>query len=77
MGDHATYGAIVQAVHRSDLSEPFTASDFEAACPGLGAGTYVAFLAKHAVGNPGGETELFERVDRGVYRLVRPLKYGL
>jgi hypothetical protein len=62
MGDHATYGAIVQAVHRSDLSEPFTALDFEAACPGLGAGTYVAFLAKHAVGNPGGATELFDRV---------------
>lgn len=60
-----------------DLSEPFAASDFEAACPGSGAGTYVAFLAKQAVGNPGGETELFERVDRGVYRLVRPLKYGL
>lgn len=77
MGDHVTYAAIVQAVHRSDLSEPFTASDFEAACPGLRASTYVAFLAKHAVGNPGDATEIFERVDRGVYRLVRPLKYGL
>jgi hypothetical protein len=77
MGNHATYGVIVLAVHRGDLSEPFTASDFEAACPGLGAGTCVAFLPKHAVGNPGGETDLFERVNRGVYRLVRPLKYGL
>ena len=77
MADHATYRAIVDAVERGDLSEPFTASDFEAACPGLGAGTYVAFLAKHAVGNPSGDSELFERVGPGSYRLVRPIKYGL
>jgi hypothetical protein len=29
-----------------------------------------AFLPKHRVGNPDGETELFQQVDRGLYRLV-------
>ena len=77
MGTHAVYGAIVQAVKRGDLSEPFTRSHFEAACPRLGPGTHDAFLAKHAAGNPGGETELFERVARGAYKLIRPLEYGL
>lgn len=77
MRNHATYSAIVQAVNRGDLREPFTASDFRIACPSLGAGTYVTFLAKHAIGNPRRDTELFKRVHRGAYQMVRPLKYGL
>ena len=45
--------------------EPFAADDFSGACPGFSAGTYRAFLPKHARGNPGGFSELFIRVTRG------------
>jgi hypothetical protein len=36
----------------------------------LGRSLPPAFLKKHRVGNPGGESELFQQVDRGLYRLV-------
>lgn len=70
------YGAIVQAIECGTLSEPFGRAQFRQAYPGLGDGTYNSFLDKHAVGNPGGNSELFERVSPGSFHLVRPLKYG-
>ncbi|PKN99383.1 MAG: hypothetical protein CVU43_15295 [Chloroflexi bacterium HGW-Chloroflexi-5] len=74
---HKVYGAIVSAVRSGRLSEPFDRAAFRRACPGLGSGTYNAFLDKHAVGNPGGASELFERVAPGRFVCVRPFKYGL
>ena len=71
------YVAIVGAVRDGTLSEPFTKFDFQRACPGFGAGTYNAFLDKHRLGNPGGNSELFERVGPGAFKLLRPLKHGL
>lgn len=74
---HKVYGAVVQAVRNGALGEPFSRADFRAACPGLGAGTYNAFLDKHARGNPGGNSELFERVSPGRFKCLRPFRYGL
>ena len=71
------YSAIVKAVKAGRLIEPFSNNDFRRACPGLGEGTYNAFLYKHRVDNPGGQSELFERTSPGQFKLVRPLKYGL
>jgi hypothetical protein len=51
------------------LPKIFNAADVRRCCPGWGELTYDRFLAKHAVGNPGGHTELFVRVARGLYRL--------
>ncbi len=77
MSNHKVYSAIVQAVKRGDLIEPFTQEAFRRACPGLGEGTYRAFLYKHRKDNPGGESELFELTLPGKFRLLRPLRYGL
>lgn len=74
---HRVYGAIVRAVKSGTLAEPFSKEDFQAACPGFGAGTYNAFLDKHSRGNPGGNSELFERVSAGRFRCLRPFRYGL
>ena len=74
---YKVYGAIVRAVKAGHLVEPFTKEEFGAACPGLGAGTYNAFLDKHRLGNPGGNSELFERTVPGQFRCIRPFKYGL
>ena len=74
---HRVYRAIVEAVKSGDLPEPFSERDFRAACPGLGEGTYNAFLHKHATDNPDGDSELFDRVAPGRFRLLRPLRYGL
>jgi len=71
------YCRIVGAVKRGELKEPFTAGDLEKACPGFRKATYGTLLPKHAVGNPGRNSELFERVSRAKYRLVRPYRYGL
>lgn len=74
---HKVYRAIVYAVNNGTLREPFNQRDFARACPGFGKGTYNAFLSKHALGNPGGNSELFERVTPGHYRCVRPFRYGI
>lgn len=74
---HEVYKAIVKAVKAGILAEPFSKDDFRAACPGFGAGTYNAFLDKHARGNPGGSSELFERVAPGKFKCLRPFRYGL
>lgn len=77
MADHAVYRAIVSAVNRGVLVEPFDKDDFERACPDFGKGTYNAFLDKHSAGNPGGATALFDRVAPGSFKLIRPIKYEL
>ena len=74
---HRVYTAIVNAVKSSRLTEPFSQADFRAACPGLGGGTYNAFLHKHARGNPNGDSELFERIAPGRFKCLRPFRYGL
>lgn len=74
---HRAYKAIVRAVTVGSLAEPFSKDNFEAACPGFGAGTYNAFLDKHSEGNPGGNSELFERVSPGKFRCLRPFRYEL
>lgn len=75
--EHKVYGAIVKAVGAGELVEPFTTQDFRAACPGLGDGTYNAFLYKHSRGNPGSNSDLFEKTGPGKFRCLRPFKYGL
>lgn len=74
---HRVYEAIVSAVRTGILIEPFSRGDFRSACPGFGEGTYNAFLDKHAVGNPGNNSELFKRVSPGKFECVRPFKYGV
>jgi hypothetical protein len=77
MAEHKVYRCIVEAVRGGKLEEPFTRDDFRKGCPNFGEGTYNAFLDKHSLRNPGGESELFERVAPGRFRLLRPIKYGL
>ena len=74
---HKVYKAIVEAIRSASLKEPFAQGDFREQCPGFGQGTYNAFLYKHRVGNPGGKSELFELVNSGSFKCVRPFKYGL
>jgi len=62
---------IYAAVRENRLEEPFSSDDVKHACPGWALRTYSVFLPKHAVGNPGRTTELFERVAPGLYRTVR------
>lgn len=77
MSGHKVYGSIIEAIKQGRLKEPFANYDFRIACPGLGDGTYEAFLHKHRVDNPGGNSELFEKVGPNRFKLVRPIKYGL
>ena len=73
---HKVYRMIVNAIKQGKLKEPFNSKDFRRTCPGLRGGTYQTFLAKHRKGNPGGNSELFERVGSGLFRVIRPFKYG-
>jgi len=77
MANHKVYSAIVQAVKSGQLKEPFDQEDFRRACPNLGEGTYQAFLHKHRKDNPGGQSELFELIGVGKFRLLRPFRYDL
>jgi len=61
---------IYEAVRSGKLSEPFDAAAVKRACPDWADRTYQVFLAKHADGNPGGNTVLFVRVAPGLYRLA-------
>ena len=72
---HEVYQAIVNAVETGVLREPFSQKDFRNACPGFGEGTYNAFLWNHAEGN-GYTTELFTKVAPGLFRCLRPFRYG-
>ena len=64
------YKSIKDAVQNGKLKEPFTKHDFRNACPGLGEGTYNAFLWKHRSKNPGNNSELFKKVSSGKFRLI-------
>lgn len=74
---HRIYRSMVAAIRNGSLKEPFNKDDFRKACPGFAEATYGVFLPKHAMGNPGKNSELFERATPGCYKLVRPFKYGL
>jgi len=74
---HKVYTSIVSAIREDRFREPFSMEDFRAACPGLGEGTYNAFLDKHTRGNPGMNSELFIRVSPGKFECLRPFKCGL
>ena len=76
MPKHIVYSAIINAVKSGKLKEPFGKKEFRVTCLGLGAGTYEAFLYKHRKGNPGGNSELFELVSKGKFKLIRPFLYG-
>lgn len=77
MVGHKVYKSIVDAVESGRLKEPFNSDGFRSACPSFGEGTYTTFLGKHRVGNPGGNSELFVKISRGLFKLARPLKYDL
>ncbi len=77
MANHKVYSAIIRAVKNGTLREPFTNDDFRRACAGLGDGTYNAFLHKHRKGNPGGNSELFDLIAPGKFRVLRPFRYDL
>jgi hypothetical protein len=61
-----TIRRIRQAIDAGEVPHTFTPADVNAALRIDWAGV---FLPKHREGNPGGETELFVRIDRGTYRL--------
>jgi hypothetical protein len=61
-----TIRRIREAVRHGRLTQPFTPSEINVLLGIHWAGT---FLPKHRVGNPGGNTELFRQISRGVYRL--------
>lgn len=64
------YKAIKEAVADGRLAPQFRMADVKRACPGWSEGTYAAFLAKHAIDNPYGNREYFERVGSRIYRLA-------
>lgn len=74
--EHATYDAIIKAVEKEVLKEPFSAKEVVEACPSIHPNTPSTFLPKHSVDNPGGNSVLFVRMSRGRYKLARPYKYG-
>lgn len=69
MNERKTVKLIREAVKSIKLKEPFTAEDVHKACPSIPLSTCRTFLPKHRVGNPGGYTELFIRVSKGLYKL--------
>ncbi len=75
--NHRIYLAMVAAIYGGLLREPFRTAEFKTACPGFSDRTYGPFLCNCRVDNPWGRPRLFERVDRGLYRLARPIKYEL
>jgi hypothetical protein len=64
--ERETIRRIREAVKSGKLKKAFKPADVNSALAIYWAGT---FLPKHSVGNPGGNTELFVRVARGLYRL--------
>ncbi len=77
MPKHKVYRAIVTAVKKGHLKEPFGETEFRKSCPGFSDGTYKAFLYKHRKDNPGSNSELFQQVAPGGFTLIRPFKYGI
>ncbi|MHB8544413.1 MAG: hypothetical protein ACYC9S_10505 [Leptospirales bacterium] len=74
---HEVYMAIITAVREERIQEPFTAANVRRGCPEINPTTPGTFLPKHAEGNPRRNSELFEKVARGLFRLLRPIKNGL
>jgi hypothetical protein len=64
--DGETIRRIREQVRTGKVVEPFGPNDVNKALKIDWAGT---FLPKHRVGNPGHNSELFVRVERGRYRL--------
>lgn len=64
--ERETIRRIRGAVRAGKLPKEFMAAQVNKALNIHWTGT---FLPKHCVGNPGGQTELFVRVARGLYRL--------
>ena len=62
---------IRNAVRLGVLQEPFRVNDVRHSVPGFAYRTYAKFLPMHRVGNPGDNTEYFDRVGKGQYALVR------
>ena len=61
-----TMRRIREAIERGRLVQPFRPADVNRA---LGIDYAGVFLPKHRVGNPGGFTQLFVQIGRGLYRL--------
>ena len=61
-----TIRGIRNAIEGGKLVQPFRPADVNRA---LGIDYAGVFLPKHRLGNPGGFTELFVRIKRGLYRL--------
>ena len=64
--ERETIREIRRAVRDGRVPPQFRAADVNTALRIHWAGN---FLPKHRVGNPGGETELFVQISRGLYRL--------
>jgi len=73
---HHIYDHIVKAVNDNILKEPFNARELIKACPDINKNTCSGFLSKHRKGNPGETSELFIRLEKRRYELIRPFKYG-
>lgn len=65
--ERRTIADIRRAVGNGSLEQPFRRNDVSKA---IGRELPVAFLPKHRIGNPGGETPLFRQMERGLYRLA-------
>jgi len=77
MARHWVYDTIISRVKEGKLKEPFSSNDLIQKCPEIKEGTSRTFPRKHRKGNPGKNTELFEMVKHGRFKLIRPLRYGL
>lgn len=66
LDERDTIRSIRQAVAAGRVPAQFRAADVNHA---LGIEWAGVFLPKHREGNPGGDTELFVQIDRGLYRL--------
>jgi hypothetical protein len=64
--ERQTIRMIREAVEQGRLPSVFGSSQVNSI---LGIGWAGVFLPKHRVGNPGGQTELFIRIDKGLYKL--------
>ncbi len=72
MANHGRiYQSILDSVSSGRLIQPFGSAAIEKACPGFARNTYRNFLAKHAQGNSNNATELFQRIERGLYCLIQ------
>jgi len=74
---HRVYSEIVRNVKEGKLKEPFSVNDFRSSCKGFAEGTYKAFLYKHRKYNLNGNTELFIKVGKAKFKLLRPIRYNM